>query len=131
MLHVPVLLDEVLRWLNPEPGMTLVDGTLGAGGHTRALAGLVSPDGEVLSFDRDPAALAAAERELRGLPIKLVHANYADLPQVLAQLGIAAVDGVLLDLGLSSDQLADPERGFSFDAPGPLDLRFDASEGQP
>ena len=131
MLHVPVLLDEVLEWLNPQPGMILVDGTLGAGGHTRALAGRVSPGGEVLAFDRDPAALAAAERELRGLPIKLVHANYADLRQVLAQLGIAAVNGVVLDLGLSSDQLADPQRGFSFDAPGPLDLRFDTSEGQP
>jgi 16S rRNA (cytosine1402-N4)-methyltransferase len=131
MLHVPVLFDEVLEWLRPQPGMTLVDGTLGAGGHTRALAERVSPGGEVLAFDRDPAALAAAERELAGLPVKLVHANYADLPQVLAQLGIAAVDGLVLDLGLSSDQLSDPQRGFSFDAPGPLDLRFDASEGQP
>jgi 16S rRNA (cytosine1402-N4)-methyltransferase len=125
------MLDEVLEWLSPQAGMTLVDGTLGAGGHTRALAERVSPDGQVLAFDRDPAALAAAERELAGLPIKLVHADYADLPQVLRQLGIAAVDGVVLDLGLSSDQLADPQRGFSFDAPGPLDLRFDASEGQP
>jgi 16S rRNA (cytosine1402-N4)-methyltransferase len=85
----------------------------------------------VLAFDRDPAALAAAERELAGLPIKLVHANYADLPQVLGQLGIASVDGVVLDLGLSSDQLADAQRGFSFEASGPLDLRFDTSEGQP
>ncbi|HWB13167.1 MAG TPA: 16S rRNA (cytosine(1402)-N(4))-methyltransferase RsmH [Pirellulales bacterium] len=131
MLHVPVLLAEVLEWLHPQPGMTIVDGTLGAGGHTRALAGCVSPGGEVLAFDRDPAALAAAERELAGLPVKLVHANYADLPQVLGQLGITAADGLVLDLGLSSDQLGDSQRGFSFDAPGPLDLRFDASEGQP
>jgi 16S rRNA (cytosine1402-N4)-methyltransferase len=131
MLHVPVLLDEVLEWLNPQPGMTLVDGTLGGGGHTRALAERVSPAGEVLAFDRDPAALAVAERELQGLPIKVVHANFAELPAVLKQLGIPAVDGVVLDLGLSSDQLADEVRGFSFDAAGPLDLRFDTSEGQP
>jgi 16S rRNA (cytosine1402-N4)-methyltransferase len=126
-----VLLDEVLKWLNPQPGMTLVDGTLGGGGHTRALAERVLPGGEVLAFDRDPAALAAAEGELQGLPIKLVHANFADLPQVMTQLGIRSVDGLVLDLGLSSDQLADEGRGFSFDAAGPLDLRFDTSQGQP
>jgi len=131
MQHVPVMLDEVLEWLRPRPGMTLVDGTLGAGGHVRALAERVSPGGEVLAFDRDPAALAAAERDLRGLPVKIVHANYAELPQVLAQLGVSLVDGMLLDLGVSSDQLADPERGFSFDADGPLDLRFDPTAGEP
>ena len=84
MLHVPVLLDEVVDWLRPQSGMTLVDGTLGAGGHTRALAERVSPDGQVLAFDRDPAALAAVEKNLRGLPIKLVHADFAELPAVLA-----------------------------------------------
>jgi 16S rRNA (cytosine1402-N4)-methyltransferase len=131
MQHVPVMLDEVLAWLAPKSGMTLVDGTLGAGGHTKALAERVGPDGEVLAFDRDPAALASAEQRLKGLPIKLVHSDFADLPQVLKQLGIAAVDGVVLDLGLSSDQLADSQRGFSFDAEGPLDLRFDTTEGQP
>jgi 16S rRNA (cytosine1402-N4)-methyltransferase len=125
------MLDEVLAWLAPKSGMTLADGTLGAGGHTKALAERVAPDGEVLAFDRDPAALASAEQRLKGLPIKLVHSDFADLPQVLKQLGIAAVDGVVLDLGLSSDQLADSQRGFSFDAEGPLDLRFDTTEGQP
>ena len=131
MAHIPVMLDEVVAWLEPRPGMRLVDGTLGGGGHTRALAERVSPDGEVLAFDRDPAALAAAETSLRGLPIKLVHANYAELTEVLSQLGINTVDAVVLDLGLSSDQLADRERGFSFDSAGPLDLRFDTSEGEP
>lgn len=131
MPHVPVLLDEVVEWLNPQPGMTLVDGTLGGGGHTRALAERVSPGGEVLAFDRDPAALATAERELRGLSVKLVHANFAELPAVLRQLDVAAVDGVVLDLGLSSDQIADEARGFSFDSAGSLDLRFDTGEGQP
>lgn len=131
MLHVPVMLDEVVAWLTVRPGMIVADGTLGAGGHTRALAERVGPDGQVLAFDRDPAALAAAEEHLRGLPIKLVHADYADLPEVLAQLGIPAIDGAVLDLGLSSDQLADPARGFSFDAEGALDLRFDPTSGEP
>lgn len=111
--------------------MTLVDGTLGAGGHTRALAERVGDQGQVLAFDRDPAALAAAEKSLRGLPIKLVQADYAELPQVLGELGLPGVDGVVLDLGLSSDQLDDAERGFSFDAAGPLDLRFDTTSGEP
>ncbi|OYV82068.1 MAG: 16S rRNA (cytosine(1402)-N(4))-methyltransferase [Planctomycetia bacterium 21-64-5] len=131
MAHVPVMLDEVLSWLAPRPGMRLVDGTMGAGGHTRALAQLVAPDGEVLAFDRDPAALAAAECALSGLPVKLVHANFAELPQVLGQLGLKSVDGVVLDLGLSSEQLADRERGFSFDSAGTLDLRFDVTAGEP
>lgn len=130
-LHVPVMLDEVLAALQPRPGMTLVDGTLGGAGHTRPLVERVAPEGCVLAFDRDPAALAAAERNLRGLPIKLVESDFADLPQVLAQLGLPAVDGVLLDLGLSSDQLADAQRGFSFDSSGPLDLRFNPAEGEP
>lgn len=130
-LHVPVMLDEVLAALQPRPGMTVVDGTLGGAGHTRSLAERVASEGCVLAFDRDPAALAAAERNLRGLPIKLVESDFADLPQVLAQLGLPAVDGVLLDLGLSSDQLADARRGFSFDSDGPLDLRFNTGEGEP
>lgn len=125
------MLDEVVAWLSPRPGMTLVDGTLGAGGHTRALAEHVGQAGQVLAFDRDPTALAAAEQNLRGLPIKLVHADYADLPQVLGELGLPAVDGIVLDLGLSSDQLDDAQRGFSFDAAGPLDLRFDTTAGEP
>lgn len=125
------MLDEVLEWLAPTSGQTMVDGTLGGGGHTRALVERVSPTGQVLSFDRDPSALAAAEQNLAGMAIKLVASDYADLPAVLDQLEIKAVDGVLLDLGLSSDQLADTNRGFSFDATGPLDLRFDPESGEP
>ena len=129
--HVPVLLDEVVTWLTPLAGAVLVDGTLGGGGHTRALAQRVGAQGRVLAFDRDPAARAAAERRLRGLPVTLVDANFCELPEVLRQLEIAKVDGVLLDLGLSSDQLADRGRGFSFDSDGPLDLRFNPDEGRP
>lgn len=131
MIHVPVLLREVIEWLNPQPGQTFIDGTLGAGGHTRALAERVGPDGLVVAFDRDLAAIEAAETNLRGCPIKLVHASYREMPAVLAQLEIPAVHGVLLDLGLSSDQLADRDRGFSFDSDGPLDLRFDTTTGEP
>jgi len=129
--HVSVMLPEIVEWLDPKPGQAIVDGTLGAGGHTRALAERVKPDGIVLAFDRDPAALAAAEVNLSGLPVKLVHANFSDLPEVLRQVEQPPVSGVVLDLGLSSDQLADRERGFSFDSDGPLDLRFDTSEGEP
>jgi len=130
-VHVPVMLDEVVGWLDPRPGAVLVDGTLGGGGHTRALAERVGPTGRVVALDRDPAAVDAAEQNLAGLPVELVQANFCDLPEVLKGLEIAAVDGVLLDLGVSSDQLADHTRGFSFAAEGPLDLRFDPARGEP
>jgi 16S rRNA (cytosine1402-N4)-methyltransferase len=88
-------------------------------------------NGRVIALDLDPAAVAAAEQTLRGLPVCVATASYADFPEVLDELGIQAVDGLLLDLGLSSDQLADSERGFSFDASGPLDMRFNREEGEP
>jgi 16S rRNA (cytosine1402-N4)-methyltransferase len=131
-IHVPVLPAEVLQWLDPRPGQIIVDGTLGGGGHTRLLAEkLADGGGFVVALDLDPAAVAAAERNLAGLPVKVAQANFTELPAVLDELKIDAVDGVLLDLGLSSDQLADNTRGFSFDAVGPLDLRFDPNEGEP
>ncbi len=124
-------MSEVLAWLEPRPGQRIADGTLGGGGHARALANRVGSEGTILAVDRDPAAVEAAARNLAGLPIKLAHASYAELPELVAQLQWQPLDGVLLDLGLSSDQLADGERGFSFDADGPLDLRFDPTEGEP
>jgi len=130
-VHVPVLVDEVVRWLDPRSGGVFVDGTLGGGGHTRVLAEHVGPQGMVVALDRDPAALDAAQRALAGLPVRLAQANFADLPEVLAELKVRAVDGVILDLGVSSDQLADTGRGFSFSAEGLLDLRFDPTEGEP
>jgi 16S rRNA (cytosine1402-N4)-methyltransferase len=131
MEHVPVLLAEVIEWLAPQPGQTIVDGTLGAGGHAQALTTAVGPQGSVIALDRDPAALAAAERNLAGLPVKLAHSNFSELPEVLREIGVEHVDGILLDLGLSSDQLADESRGFSFQSAGPLDLRFDPTRGEP
>ena len=130
-IHQSVLRAEIVEWLAPRPGQTVVDGTLGGGGHTRALADKVGQDGRVISLDRDPAALERAERILGGLPVLLVSSNFSDLPEVLRQLGVDLVSGVVLDLGLSSDQLADRERGFSFESTGPLDLRFNPDEGEP
>jgi 16S rRNA (cytosine1402-N4)-methyltransferase len=124
------MLDEVVDWLAPRPGQVLVDGTLGAGGHTRALAERVAPQGLVVALDRDPAAVEMAEQTLSGRPVELVCANFSELPEVLQQFDIPAVDGIVLDLGVSSDQLADRQRGFSFDAQGPLDLRFNPTEGK-
>ncbi len=129
--HQPVLLAEVLEWLAPQPGQVIVDGTLGGAGHTRAIVERVGAGGQLIALDRDSAALERAEAILTGLPIKLVHSNFCELPEVLTQIGVAAVDGILLDLGLSSDQLADAGRGFSFAGDGPLDLRFDPLEGEP
>ena len=130
-VHIPVLPNEILHWLDPQPGQTFVDGTLGGGGHTRLLAERVAPTGLVIALDRDKAALDRCEPRLQGLPVRLAQANFSDLAEVLEQLQIDRVDGILLDLGLSSDQLADAERGFSFHAEGPLDLRFDTEEGEP
>jgi len=129
--HVPVMVDEVLAGLAPRPGQTFVDGTLGGGGHTRAIAEQVGSGGLVVALDRDPAAVEAAAASLAGLPVRVVQANYRNLREVLAEQGLPAVNGILLDLGLSSDQLQDRSRGFSFDADGPLDLRFDPDEGEP
>jgi 16S rRNA (cytosine1402-N4)-methyltransferase len=129
--HVAVLLREVLEGLNAQPGGIFVDGTLGGGGHTRAIAERVSPEGQVFALDRDPSAIAAAEQNLAGLPVRFATANFCDLPEVLPEFGVEKVDGIVLDLGLSSDQLADMSRGFSFDADGPLDLRFNPLLGEP
>jgi 16S rRNA (cytosine1402-N4)-methyltransferase len=129
--HISVMPAEILDWLAPQPGQTFVDGTLGGGGHTRLLAERVGNAGQIIALDRDADALHRAETTLKGLPIKIAQSNFCDLPEVLAEVGIPQVHGIVLDLGLSSDQLADRERGFSFDSTGPLDLRFDTSQGQP
>jgi 16S rRNA (cytosine1402-N4)-methyltransferase len=129
--HVPVMAQEVLEWLRPAAGQTFVDGTLGGGGHARLLVEAVGPTGSLLALDRDPVAVSRAEQELSGLPVRALAANYSDLPEVLDGLNVSAVDGILLDLGLSSDQLADVSRGFSFQSSGPLDLRFDTTRGEP
>jgi 16S rRNA (cytosine1402-N4)-methyltransferase len=130
-IHVPVLPREVLETLDPQPGQILVDGTAGGGGHLRMLAERVAPGGWVLGIDRDPAAIQRLESQLVGLPVQLYCGSYLELPAVLAELEQPQIDGILLDLGLSSDQLADAERGFSFNIDGPLDLRFNPLAGEP
>src|SRR5262249_44312459 len=114
--HVPVLPAEVLDALAPSPGQTLVDATVGAGGHSGLLAGRLLPGGRLIGLDQDAAMLELARPRLDGLPVTLVQANFDRLREVLDELGIAAVDGVLADLGLCSDQLDAAARGFSFQA---------------
>ncbi len=125
IVHRPVLLDEVTAWLRPVEGAILVDGTVGAGGHAAALARAVGATGRIIGLDRDPAMLALAKKTTAGLPVTLVHAPYSAVRELLDELGISSVQGMLLDLGLSSDQLSWAHRGFSFAAEGPLDMRFD------
>lgn len=130
-IHIPVMQQEVVAALDARPGAVLVDGTLGGGGHTRLLAPLVAPGGQVIAVDRDASAVERTLETVRDLPVQAFASNYADIPEVLEHCGIPLVDGILLDLGLSSDQLADRERGFSYQSDGELDLRFDTSTGQP
>jgi 16S rRNA (cytosine1402-N4)-methyltransferase len=130
-VHVPVLLDSVVQWLDPRPGMVMVDGTLGGGGHARVLLERVGANGLVIAIDRDPEAIDKGQQQFQGMPLRLAQANFCDLPEVLERLNIKTVDGVILDLGVSSDQLADEGRGFSFSLDGPLDLRFDPMSGEP
>lgn len=129
--HTPVLPTEVINGLDPQPGKLLIDGTYGGGGHTMLLAKAVAPDGRVIALDRDPVALERRPAGIDEFPVQFAVGNYCDLPAYLKEKGIAGVDGILLDLGLSSDQLADGERGFSFQTDGPLDLRFNTEEGEP
>ena len=133
-LHQPVLIDEVLAWLMPEAGvnMTIVDGTVGGGGHAMALAARLGSGGRLIGIDRDPSMLILAQAAISAatspVPISLIRAAYSDMRQVLDELGIAQVQGVLLDVGLSSDQLGWSDRGFSFSVDGPLDMRFDPAQ---
>ena len=131
-MHRSVLLDEVLRGLSPRPGGTYVDGTLGGGGHTRAIAEAVGPGGRVLALDRDAGALDRARMNLGDMAGRctLVQANFAGLDVAAEAAGFVPVDGVLLDIGISSDQLDDPERGLSFMRDGPLDMRMDQGAGE-
>jgi 16S rRNA (cytosine1402-N4)-methyltransferase len=127
-LHLSVLSKESIELLEPRPGQSFVDCTLGAGGHARLLLERISPGGRLLAIDRDEAALAASRDVLAGTEAHsvLVHADFAEVARAARDAGFERVDGVLFDLGLSSDQLEDPKRGFSFRLDGPLDMRMDA-----
>jgi 16S rRNA (cytosine1402-N4)-methyltransferase len=127
--HVPVLTDDTLRLLDPQPGETWVDCTTGGGGHARLIAERVGPAGRLIALDQDPTMLARAAGRLAGLPVTPVHANFDQLAEVLRNLGVGKVDGALADVGFSSDQVNDPARGLSFKADGPLDMRLDPTAG--
>jgi 16S rRNA (cytosine1402-N4)-methyltransferase len=128
--HIPVLYQAVLDLLNPVSGGLYVDGTLGAGGHTRGILIASSPDGKVAGFDRDPQALVMAKQNLTefGERVIFIKDTYQHVQLHLNNLNWQGVDGILIDLGLSSMQLDTPERGFSFREDGPLDMRFDPDQ---
>ncbi len=130
--HIPVLLQETLELLAPVPGEIFLDGTTGAGGHAAALAARIGPQGLLVCADADPSMLEIAGRELEAFPwVRLVRADFADFGVLREAAGGRAFDGALLDLGISSLQLDDPARGFSFREEGPLDMRRDPDGGGP
>src|SRR5881296_2542828 len=128
--HRPVLLREALGALAVRSGGFWVDGTVGAGGHAEAILRATAPHGRLLACDRDADALATSRLRLApfGERVLLRHADYRRLPELLDEIGDAPVSGILLDLGISSLQLDDPGRGFSFQQDGPLDMRMDRSQ---
>lgn len=128
--HQPALPDEVLQYLAPRPGGVIVDGTVGTGGHSAMILPRLLPQGRLLAIDRDPEALALARHRLTEFEpqVTVLHGNYRELPRHLGARGIAGVDGILLDLGMSSLHVERAERGFSFSKEGPLDMRMDPAQ---
>jgi 16S rRNA (cytosine1402-N4)-methyltransferase len=124
-VHRPVLLPETLARLDPRPGETWVDCTLGGAGHAAAIAERLLPDGRLIALDQDETMIERARARLAAAPVTIVNANFDQLKDVLDELKIDRVDGALADLGFSSDQMDDPARGFSFQHDGPLDMRLD------
>ncbi len=123
-VHVPVLLQETLEGLAIRPDGIYVDGTVGGAGHSFEIASRLTQGGQLIGLDRDPDAVEAASARLQGLPATVVHCNYSEMRQALDGLSIASVDGILMDLGVSSHQLDEAERGFSYHADAPLDMRM-------
>ncbi len=128
--HTPVLLDEVMQFLDPKPGGRFIDATLGAGGHTRAILDRTAPDGRVLAIDQDESALEKSKETLAsyGSRVILVHSNFKDVASLAATHDFLEADGVMADIGLSSMMVDDPSRGFSFMREGPLDMRMDRNQ---
>ncbi len=131
-LHEPVLLEEVVSYLAVKPGDTVLDGTVGSGGHAEALLKLAGPSGRLIGLDRDEEALERSRRRLSriGARFDLVQSNFLFLDEALESLNIRQVHAVLLDVGFSRDQVEDPARGFSFLREGPLDMRMDRQTGK-
>jgi 16S rRNA (cytosine1402-N4)-methyltransferase len=134
--HRPIMVAETLRCLRPAPGDVAVDCTLGGGGHALAILEHIQPGGRLLGVDVDPIELRRTEQRFRedgfdAHRFAACHGNFARLPQTLAATGLPAADVILVDLGVSSMQIDDPARGFSYRTPGPLDMRMDPSQGEP
>lgn len=134
--HVPVMPDEVLHFLRPEPELTVVDATVGSGGHALLIYEAMQRQGALVALDRDPEMIEVAQRRFgeQGISeqaVRWIAGSFGDLREHLARAGIQTFDRILFDLGLNSEQLADPSRGFSFNAEGPLDARFSRSEPIP
>jgi len=127
--HVPVMPEEVMRLLQPAPGQIIVDGTVGGGGHARLIARAIAPGGRLIAVDRDAQTLRRARDALAefGASVTFVHDDFRNLRRILADLGVAGVHGVLFDLGVSSFQLEESERGFTYRFDAPLDMRMDPS----
>lgn len=124
--HIPVMLEEVINYLKLGPGKIIVDATIGTGGHSKGIIERIMPAGRLIGIDRDEDSLAVARQRLSGYSAcEFVYGNFADIDEILKSLNIKKIDGVLFDLGFSSYQLEDPNRGFSFQNEGPLDMRFD------
>ena len=128
MSHITVLLNEAVEALAIKPAGIYVDGTFGRGGHSRAVLAQLGPEGRLIAFDRDPVAIAAGSR-IEDPRFELVHAPFSAFAEALAERGVDKVDGVLLDLGVSSPQLDEAERGMSFRFDAPLDMRMDTTRG--
>jgi 16S rRNA (cytosine1402-N4)-methyltransferase len=134
--HRPIMVDEVLQCLRPRPGEVAVDCTLGGGGHARAILERLQPGGRLIGLDLDPFELPRTEASLRAAgfgpdTFSVHHANFAGLPQVLVSEGLAVADVIVADLGVSSMQLDNPDRGFNYKEPGPLDMRMNPARGEP
>jgi len=125
--HTPVMLKEALEYLNLSHGKIIVDATLGTGGHAQEIMERISPGGKLIGIDRDQESISVAKARLEkfGDSCIFVHGNFMDIEEILKKLNIKKVDGILFDLGISSFQLENPERGFSFQNEGPLDMRMD------
>lgn len=127
--HITVLLDEAVRALAIKANGIYVDGTFGRGGHSRKILSQLGAQGRLIAFDRDLAAIAAGQ-SIQDARFSLIHSHFASMQAHLAEIGVSAVDGILLDLGISSPQIDEAERGFSFRFDAPLDMRMDQSSGQ-
>jgi len=129
--HIPVMLNEIIEYLNCKSGKCYVDCTVGGAGHSSAMLEKIKPDGMLIGIDQDADAIENAVQVLKPdvSNVRLIHDNYVNLPNILSQLNVCSVDGIVADLGLSFNQLENSGRGFSFQKTEPLDMRMDASRG--